>query len=172
MASKKRKKKEEEYYEIIREKLSKLFKEKGVNVYLEVTSRGVFSNKLKSKIPRGKEIILLFLRKVAPDITGFVEGTVLPGFIVVEVKGSKIELDDIYQLKKYADLFEARFAFLVSLEPIPVEIKRLQEVLYLLTKLKCGIIYHAFVLTHFDRNNKEFVEWFNENPFISSIYWR
>ena len=170
MASKKVRKKEEECYEIVKEKLSEQFKEKGVNVYLEVTSRGTFSNELKNKIPRGKEVIFLFLRKVAPDITGFVEGTVLPGFIVVEVKRGKLELDDIYQLKKYADLFEARFAFLVSLEPIPVEIKRLQEVLYLLTKLK--ETYQAFVLTHFDKNTEEFVEWFEENPFTSPIYWR
>lgn len=164
-------KKEEEYYEIIKEKLNDLFKKKGVNVYLEITARGMFSNKLKSKIPQGREVVFLFLKKVAPDITGFVEGSVLPGFVVVEVKGSKIELEDIYQLKKYSDLFEARFAFLISLKPVPEEIKRLEKAAYILTKLK-GSIYQAFVLAQFNEHTSEFVEWFDKDPFSKSIYWK
>jgi len=164
-------KKGEEYYEIVKEKLAELFKEKGVKIYLEITARGKFSNKLKSKIPSGREIIFLFLKRLAPDITGFVEGCSLPGFVVAEVKRGKIELDDIYQLKKYADLFEARFAFLVSLEPIPEEIKRLLKVTFLISKLKGGSIYHAFVLTRFDKDRDEFTEWFEENPFLQSVYW-
>ncbi len=162
--------KEEEYYDVVKKKLAELFKEKSVKIYLEITARGKFSNKLKSKIPSGREIIFIFLKKLAPDITGFVEGCRLPGFVVAEVKRGKIELDDIYQLKKYADLFEARFAFLVSLEPIPEEIKRLLKVTFLISKLKGGV-YHSFVLVRFDKNREEFTEWFEENPFLQSVYW-
>lgn len=168
MSPKKRKSGEEEqYYEIIKEKLGELFKERGVSVYLEITSRGVFSDRLKSRIPSGRDIIFLFLKKAAPDITGFIEGSSLSRFIVVEVKKEKIELDDIYQLRKYADLFDARFAFLVSLKPIPEEIKRLSKTVY--TLLAGSSIYDAFVLAQFDEHNKQFVEWFKENPFSESI---
>ncbi len=169
---KERRKEEEKYYNTVKERLNELFNEKGVKAYWEITANGIFSNELKSKIPSGKEVIFLFLRKAAPDIIGFVEGILLPGFVVVEVKKNKIELDDIYQLKKYADLFEAKFAFLVSLEPIPEEIKRLSKVTFLLTKLKGGNIHQAFVLTQFDERNGQFVEWFEEDPFTQSFYWR
>ena len=165
-------KKEEEYYGPVKEKLSELFKEKGVSIHLEITSKGTFSNKLKSKIPSGREIIFSFLKKAAPDITGFVEGisAYLPSFVVVEVKKNKIKLDDIYQLKKYAELFDARFAFLVSLKPIPEEIKRLSRTIY--TLLASQSIYHAFTLTQFNKESREFVEWFEKNPFSESIYWK
>jgi hypothetical protein len=92
--------------------------------------------------------------------------------IVVEVKKDKIELDDVYQLKKYSDLFDARFSFLVSLKPIPAEIKQLCQVTFLLAKLKGGSIYRAFALAQFDANSKEFVEWFEENPFAEPTYWK
>ena len=160
------------YYGTIMKKLRDLFKEKGTHIHLEITANKVFSNELKSYVPRGKEIIFLFLKQAPPDITGFVKGSRLPGFVVVEVKSGKISLSDIYQLKRYADLFDARFSFLVSLEEIPEEIKRLVSTILLLSKLKCGDIYKAFVFVHFDRESNEFVEWFEENPFKESIYWK
>jgi len=161
---------EKEYYGVIKEKLTELFRGKGVDVYLEITANGVFSNRIKSKIPHGREIIFSFLRKLAPDITGFVERGVLPEFVVVEVKRNEIALEDIYQLRKYADLFDAKFSFLVSLKPIPEEIKRLSKAIYAI--LARPSIYHVFVLTYFDGKSGEFVEWFEENPFTKSIYWR
>ncbi|MGC8935654.1 MAG: hypothetical protein ACP5LN_10885, partial [Thermoproteota archaeon] len=125
-----------------------------------------FSDTLKAKIPSGYEIIFPFLKKAVPDIT-------LPGFVVAEVKKDKIELDDIYQLKKYFDLFDARFAFLISLKPIPEEIKRLcRSPLFLLLRLQCSNIYRAFTLVHFDYASNNFVEWFEENPFTKSLFWR
>ena len=163
---------EEKYYDLIKEKLTELFKEKGANVYLEVTANKTFSEQLKSKIPSGREIIFLFLRKAAPDITGFIKGSALPGFVVVEVKRNKIDLDDIYQLKKYADLFDAKFAFLFSFKPIPEEIKRIsRNPLFLLSKLRSDI-YQAFTLAHFDEQACKFVEWFEKDPFSESIYWK
>ena len=117
-----------------------------------------------------QEIIFQFLKKAAPDITGFVGKILLPGFVVVEVKKNRIDLDDIYQLKRYADLFDARFAFLVSLEPIPEEIKRLSSAIP--TLLMRPTYHAAFVLARFDEQINEFVEWFEKNPFLESIYWR
>jgi hypothetical protein len=168
-----RKQPEKDYYVDIKERLEKLFKDKGTETYFEITAEGTFSNTLKSKVPHGREIIFSFLKKkLAPDITGFVKTSISSGFVVVEVKKDKIELDNLYQLKKYADLFEAKFAFLVSLKPIPEELKRLLgSPILLLPRLKYGI-YQAFVLAHFDENKKDFVEWFEENPFTETIYWK
>jgi hypothetical protein len=168
--SSKKKAKEVEYYEIIRDKFLELFKEKDINAYLEITANRKFSGELKRRIPSHRDIIFSFLTKAAPDITGFVEGLILPGFIIVDVKSDKIKLDYIYQVKKYADLFDAKFAFLVSLEPIPEEIKRLSKVIP--TLLKRPTIYQAFTLVQFDTHNCEFVDWFEKNPFNESIYWK
>lgn len=172
MSGKKReKRKEESYYGVVKEKLGELFKEKGVRTHLEITANGRFSNKLKSKIPSGREIIFSFLKKkLAPDVTGFIEAGILPGFVVVEVKSNKIGLDDLYQVKKYADLFDAKFAFLVSLKPIPEEIRRLSKVVY--TLLTRPSIYQSFTIAQFDEYSGKFVEWFEKNPFSESIYWK
>ena len=168
---------ERECYWIVKDKFEELFKSRGIQVYLEVTASGKFSDRIKSVVPRGKEIVFLFLRQVAPDITGFVE---IPSksvsistrkFVVIEVK-REVRLGDVYQLKKYADLFDASFAFLVSLSPISEEIKRVFDVCMLFPKLRGGNIYQAFVITYFDINSKEFMEWFDENPFTKDIYWR
>jgi hypothetical protein len=163
---------EGEYYPVIKEKLAELFREKGADVYLEVTANREFSEYLKNKIPPNKGIVFSFLRKVAPDLMGYVEGSAFPGFVVVEVKKGSIDLDNIYQLKKYYDLFEARFAFLISLKPIPAEIKLLSQATFLTIKLKGENIYQAFALAHFDAVSGKFVEWFEENPFTNLIYWR
>ena len=44
--------------------------------------------------------------------------------MVVEVKNEVIKLEDIYQTKKYADLFDAKYALLISPEEIPEELIR------------------------------------------------
>jgi hypothetical protein len=56
-------------------------------------------------------------------------------FIVVEVKTTPIKLDDIYQVRKYAELFDARHALLLSTSEIPEKITRLSRVVFLLLAL-------------------------------------
>ena len=119
--------KERDYYEKIKSKLEELLRDKTGNVYLEQTADKSFSDTLKSVIPRSHEIIFSFLkvRETRPDITGYItnkHGS--DHFIVAEIKLNSLKLEDIYQLRKYADLFNARFAFLISLQPVPEEIKR------------------------------------------------
>ena len=116
--------KEKQYYQIIKEKFEELFKSKGIDVYLEITS-DKFSEHLKEKIPDHLSIIFSFIdqKGARPDITGYFQKNTLRQFIVIEIKKDKIKIDHIYQLKKYAELFEAHSAFLVSLEQIPAEIK-------------------------------------------------
>jgi hypothetical protein len=60
---------------------------------------------------------------------------------------------------------------LISLEPIPTEIKRLDKAMND-QLLRAGLPWtFAFVLIQFDKQQGEFVEWYPENPFENSIYW-
>jgi len=167
------KKQEKKYYKIIKKKFEDLFKEKFEDIYFEITASGNFSPKLKSKIPQNRDIIFSFLKgkgKSSPDITGYVQKQYSSDFVIIEIKKEEIKLDDIYQTKKYKDLFDSRFTFLVSLKPIPEEIKRL-------CKIACNIlhtlsIYQSFVLIQFDEKSNKFVEWFEENIFEKDYIWK
>jgi hypothetical protein len=101
-------------------------------VYLEVTAYRTFTNTLKSQIEKHPDLIFAFLREAAPDLTGFVkkDSTSPREFLVVAVKAQTIRLDDIYQTRKYAELFDARFALLISPSEIPEEIMRLSQVIF------------------------------------------
>jgi|GEM_PF-1024532 len=83
-------------------------------------------------------------------------------FIVVEVKKEKIKLDDIYQIKKYSDLFKAGIAILVTLKEIPEEVKRLSKVI---KKFLPHTDDEQLVIAHFNHQKCEFEEWFPGNPF-------
>jgi len=65
--------------------------------------------------------------------------------------------------KKKKDLFDAKYGLLVSTKEIPEEIKRLSKVVspYLLSLPA----YKTLTLVHFNGKDKQFVDWFPENPF-------
>ena len=163
------KKQEKEYYPLIKGSIEKLLKTKTGDVYLEITANKIFSDRLKNEIAPGRDIIFNFLKQAAPDITGFIKGKYSSDFIVIEFKKRKIKLDDIYQTKKYRDLFNAKFAFLISSEPIPTEIERLHKTIYEL--LSTPSYLQAFVLAQFDEGITEIVKWYPENPFEKDTYW-
>lgn len=169
MNSQANRKEEREYYQLIKAKLESLLKTRTNNFYLEITANKKFSNKLKAEVSSNRDIIFLFLKEASPDITGFIKREYSSDFIVVEFKKDKIKLDHIYQTRKYRDLFGAKFAFLISLQQIPEEIKRLHKVAF--TLLSSPSIYHGFVLVHFDEKSGNFVEWYPENPFKKDLYW-
>jgi len=156
-------KKEREYYETIKVKIEEILKMKFNEFYLEITADKKFSNKLKAKISDNRHIIFYFLRDVAPDITGFIKINSFWDFIVIEIKKEVIKLDHIYQTRKYAELFDAKYGLLVSTKEIPEEIKRLSKVVspYLLSLPA----YKTLTLVHFNGKDKQFVDWFPENPF-------
>ena len=162
---------EDNYYLPIEQKLRQLFSNKVADAYLEITAEG-FSNKLKSAIPANKDIIFSFLgsKGARPDITGYFSKEHSKEFFVVEIKNEKLTLDDIYQLKKYADLFDAWFAFLVSTEEIPAEIKRLSKAAPFLLWRTSPFPY--LMLARYAEKEDEFAEWFEKNPFQQEIYWR
>ena len=155
--------KESPYYELVKAKLEELLKPRFSNHHLEITSDRKFSNTLKAQVGSNRDIIFLILREAAPDITGFIKRDHSSDFIVVEVKAEKTKLDDIHQTRKYVDLFEAKYALLVSTEEIPEEIKRLSKVVLTLL-LRPG--YSPLTLVYFDGKDGEFRDWFEENPFV------
>jgi len=155
-------KKERRLYEPVRKLLSETLKTKSPEIHLEITADKLFSNKLKSKVGDNRDIIFLFLKEAAPDIIGFIKEQYSSAFIVVEIKSEKLKLDDIYQTRKYADLFDAKYALLVTSEEIPEELKRLSRVVFSLLYIGS---YRTFSLVQFDEKNNAFVEYFPENPF-------
>lgn len=163
--------KEQDYYSILKQRFTELFESKGCKVYLEITAGG-FTDRLKEQIPQSRNIIFSFLgaRGIFPDITGFVEKEYSKDFIVVEAKNERVKLDHIYQLRKYADLLDAKFALLVSTKEIPAEIKALSKVEWKL--LGRNYPLPQLTLVRFNRDVNQFVEWFEENPFEKELYWR
>ena len=157
--------KESQYYESIKVVLQYLLKDKFKEIHLEITAQKKYSNILKSEITKHgyRDIIFRFLKEAAPDITGFIKDDFSSSFIVVEVKNEIIKLDNIYQIKKYADLFDAKYALLISIKEIPEEIKRLAKVIPALLSLNNWM--KKIVLVHFNYENKELIDWYPENPF-------
>jgi len=155
---------EKELYEPVKEALQTLIKSIFPNkeVHLEVTAEKGFSNRLKSQIPDYREIVFQFLKDVRPDITGFIKQDYGSEIIVVEVKDEMIKLDHIYQIKKYAELLDAKYALLVSTHEIPDEIKRLCK---RISVLSLSTSYNKIRLIYYDKEKNQFKEWFEEMPF-------
>jgi hypothetical protein len=159
------------------------------DIVLELTADMSFSNRIKDAIPRNRDIIFSFLKSSRPDITGFVPphnkeehtptftrkvttrtGTIIgstvvpqgPKFIVAEVKSKPLTIEDIYQVKRYRDLFDASYALLISDYEIPSELKRLSGVAK--TLLATDRWGHPIRLGQYDESVKAFVEWFPTHP--------
>jgi len=166
---------EQALYEPIKEYLIAAFKTKfGGECYLETTANGTFSETIKGLVRH--DIIFSFLRKKAsPDLTGFYlrESDYLPipldevgvkNPITVEIKREKVTPQDIYQAKMYGDLFQAKYALLISPQPIPEEIKRLDKYLFVTGRFMSGWrLYIGQWIT--DGRNNTISEWFPLSPF-------
>jgi hypothetical protein len=138
---------------------------------LEVTAKKGLSEKLKGKIPQGREIVFTFLKK-RPDLFGFIEGQYSNDFMTVEIKERIEKLDDIYQAKLYKEAFAARYGFLITTKPIPEEIKRLCKSSIDILHSAADSIDRFLVIAHFDKESAQFVDWFEENPFEKEYYWK
>ncbi len=159
--------KERNYYPAVKTWLEALLQERFASVHLEVTANKTFSNTLKAQIDTTRDLIFSFLREASPDLTGFVKKDSQSSreFVVVEVKLHSIKLDDIYQTRKYAELFDARYAILVSTHEIPEEVMRLSRVLF--PYLLAIPAYKQVTLVRFGDNGKR-IEWFPGDPFSRS----
>lgn len=161
---------EADFYEPIKKGLEELLASKGKSFYLEVTAARRLSEKLKGKLPQGREIVFTFLKK-RPDLLGFVEGQYSSNFITVEVKEQVKKLDDIYQAKLYKEVFDARYGFLITTAPIPEEMKRLFNCTFSILHSSADSIYGFLVIGHFDQTKGQFVDWYEKNPFEEEQYW-
>lgn len=160
--------KESDYYKPIQHAFNNLFRKKG-SLLSEITANSQPSNRIKEQISDNRNIIFSFLREARPDITGFSVGEYSNKWFVIEIKNEEIKLDHIYQTRKYIDLFDAHFGFLVSTKEIPAEIKKITEIDY-------GILdigqYRCFCLCEFDEEHGTILNWHKENPFENDYYWR
>ncbi len=150
---------EADLYDPLRNLLFEKFKRKGKTV-LEDTHSGKFSNLIKQEIPANREIIFHFLRTERPDLTGWVKEILTASFITVEIKDEIISLNDISQAKKYANLFKARYGFLITSKPIPVEIKRLHVSTQIL-QMASNRLY----LAECSEDGLDIFDWYPTSPF-------
>jgi len=115
---------EEELYELIIYALKEKFSQLG-ECYLENTSRK-FSDKLKGHL-EDYSLFILNVEKMSPDLTGYLikKDTYSEAkyIIVAEVK-LKPTLKDIYQTKRYAEILNASYAFLISPNKLSPERRR------------------------------------------------
>jgi hypothetical protein len=118
--------KERELYEPIRKALEDYLSEYLGKCILENTSDGLTS----AIVPCLDDFVVLYIerrkREQRPDLTGsFETDRGNKNIIIVEIKRRIQKIDDIYQAKKYAELFDVTYAFLISSEKLPETIKRL-----------------------------------------------
>jgi hypothetical protein len=161
---------EADFHQPIKERLEELLTARKRRFYLEVTAEKGLSEKLTGRIPQHREIVFAFLKK-RPDLCGFVEGQNSCDFITVEVKKRIEKLDDIYQAKLYKEVFQARYGFLITTEPIPEEVKRLCRNTPDILRSTGDSIYRFLAIGHFDTETRQFADWFEENPFKNEGYW-
>jgi hypothetical protein len=104
--------KEEDLYVPISGYLEKEFRDHSLGEYhVEITSNGCFSAHLLDRFRIIEEVQQLLPRKLMPDITGYTRNTRI---FVVEVKNRSLILEDVYQLRCYAELVNSEDALLVS----------------------------------------------------------
>lgn len=108
--------KEKDLYEPVRLALQEKFKTKGI-CYLEVTANKI-SEKIKQVLD-DQAVFILGTEKIIPDIMGYVTiehqyGHKEKRLIVAEVKRDLLTFDNVYQVKKYVEMLNAYYTFLVS----------------------------------------------------------
>jgi hypothetical protein len=154
-------------YEPVLIELKRLFESVGVTASLEITATTGARDKVAQAIVPGHDILFAFLNGNRPDILGVDDKR---RWIVAEIKDGGIGLEEVYQAKKYKELFSAPFGFLVSATRIPTRLRRLCEVRPAI--LRSSDDYRAFlVLAQFDPDGRNFVDWFPDNPFNQPAYY-
>lgn len=150
-------------YAPIRMCLLRRFSSAGYKVHLEITCNANFSPTLKKVL--GTRIIFLG-RHFAPDLCGFLEDRGKLNLISVEVKRKRIGFQEIFQAKGYGEVVEAKYAFLISNQPL---LSGIREFL----RNRESILYFGYPETRimyigrFNSKISQLVEedWFPKSPF-------
>ncbi len=166
---------EAELYEPVMSCLRGSFALVGKSVRLEIAATLGLSEQIKRVIPKENEIVFGFLRQRQhrPDIVGVIEGEgVWNPLVVAEVKATRLTLDNIYQTKRYKELLGARGGILVTVHPIPEDLRRLcaQNPDILSSASDGG--YKFLAICQFDIAAGKFIDWFRDDPFQQAHFWR
>jgi len=116
------------------------------------------------EIPHEREILFSFGRVAKPDLTGFVRKELdAVDFITVEIEDGEGKLEDIYQAKRYADLWGAKYGFFITEKELPEQFKRLDRVSQIFTGFRGATIYSA----QYDHTSNTIPDesWYPGNPF-------
>jgi hypothetical protein len=164
---------EESFYNPVKMALEKEFKKIG-NCYFEVTAKGKISSEIKD-IFDDVALYIIKVERFSPDIMGYIiKGLVYKPLnkilsnkkelIIVEVKQA-LKIKDIYQAKQYGEIFNAKYALLIYLESIPVEIKRFLDKRPEILSHSAG--YQNVILAQFDKQTQEIIKnsWYRSSPF-------
>lgn len=117
--------KEEELYMPIKKYLEQEFGDHSLEeYYVEITSNGRFSKHLLERFKAIEWTQQLLPRKLMPDITGYTKNAAI---FVAEVKNKPLILEDIYQLRCYAELIDSRNSLLVSTHDFSAGDRRLLQ---------------------------------------------
>ena len=125
---------ESDLYPHVKKALEKVIQ--GKDSYLEITASAA---RLPSEIERVIDDEAFFYLKTernSPDLMGYVTESesplafdILPedtvSRIVVEVKDEPVTVENFYQAKRYAEVFDAKYAFLISNAPFTEGLRRL-----------------------------------------------
>jgi len=149
--------KEHDLYIPIKEFLDQHFSKLGRKHYFEITAKTI-SNKIKNEFDLNR-LLLLKTERTLPDIMGFVEKNSLNELFVFEIKDEKPTIKAIYQLKKYAEVLNAKYAYLICTGEISAELKKILENEPRIQSFNTG--YDGISIIHFDEEKKEIVPKFS-----------
>ena len=118
---------EEAMYEPVRRSLLEKFRAKYPEAYLENTSSGQFSSKLKEALDKST-LYIMRVETMKPDLMGYFRKNSAPLVrIIVEIKAKSLRIHDVYQAKLYGDVMGAGYAILVSSESLTREIREIMK---------------------------------------------
>jgi hypothetical protein len=158
---------EKQMYEPVMAQLQKRFGKRGFVTQLEIAASAGASDAIAEGIPYGQGILFSYRSSNRPDILGWTQKR---DWIVAEVKEAALGLDEIYQTKRYKELFCARYAFLISSVPVSEQLKRLCRANPRVLG-SFGDYLGCFVLAEFNHVTGDFAIWFPENPFENPALW-
>jgi hypothetical protein len=164
---------ETELYDPVMSCLRASFAAVGKSVRFEIAATLGLSEQAKRAIPKGSEIVFGFLRQNRPDIVGVIEGDVfLSPLVVAEVKAKSLTLDNVFQAKRYKDLLQAKCGFLVTVQPIPEDLRRVCDQNWDILCSASDSSYKFLTLCQFDIAAGKFIDWFREDPFQQTRFWQ
>ncbi len=119
-----RRESEAQLYEPAKQAIARLFKAKPCYLEISATDRQVSEN--IKRVLTDYNLFASVVERFIPDITGYILDTdQSKSLIVVEVKPGPPRLKDIFQTKAYAEIFGAKYAFLISPQMVQEEVNRI-----------------------------------------------